>query len=712
MPGFAPLAAAPLASAGLPPGREAFFAGVFALGTAVQGRTRAHAVARGAVVLAGQAQGRIFTQAHAHATGDTRTVTLAGQSRGTVSPQAYVDRAVSVFGAARTAAHAAAASTATIIVDSDAWAELTDTGRITSDYVAQGQAAGVTGTTSTAVPAIAINLDCAVSPSNEGLAAGAIPFTARQGAKAAITARTALLWQAERHIQVAITAVDGQATQPLSLDVKARSFAKARAIGVGSMALTGTARLTGTTNLRAQDRIAVAGRGKANTNAQATLTRALTLAGNAGARAQEDRNASSTSNIHLSGNAIAQAALIGQTSCDITLRAQATADTAVLGHGLSDVSIARRSDAATPVDAAMARTIIFSGASAALIATVTSKTITAHLPLSGHARVQVGTDVAAATAVPIGIACAGRVGLTIGADLRLRLPSVSTASTGLNGTTTKAVILAGIANTAPRTTAQIAPTPLALTGIARATLDLVATSDGQIALTRLSRTSTLIEVSTVPGLHLHLQSTAIVTLHGLGRVAIHLQGVASLSIRINAMAHGLLGLVGAGKSAVVMRAIAGAGFELAAVTGAEAAARGRALDRFTVTRMGAGDTAVRGDAARLITFTGQSAVRVRSRALAQRVVAPNLHAAGTSGLHGKLSAQAVQPDGTCQASMKVDAALHDGSWPLTLQVFGVRAPPGQRRFTPPDTAQGGSVISVPRSGVLRAKPRTGRILKG
>jgi len=360
----------------------------------------------------------------------------------------------------------------------------------------------------------------------------------------------------------------------------------------------------------------------------------------------------------------------------------------------------------------MARAIIFAGASAALTAAATRKTITIPLPLSGHARVQVGTDVAAATAVPIGIACAGRVGLTIGADLRLRLPSVSTASTGLNGTTTKAVILAGIANTALHTIAQIARTPLALPGIARATLDLVATSDGQLALTRLSRTLTLIEANTAPGLRLDLQSTAIVPLHALGHVAIPLHGVASLSIRITAIGRGRFDLVGAGKSAVVMRAIAGAGFELAAVTGAEAAARGRALDRFTVTRMGAGDTAVRGDAARLITFTGQSAVRVRSRALAQRVIAPNLHAAGTSGLHGKLSAQAVRPDGTCQASMSVDAVGRHGSWPLMLLAFGVRAPPGQRRFTQPDTVQGGSIITAPRSGILRAEPRAGRILKG
>ena len=506
--------------------------------------------------------------------------------------------------------------------------------------------------------------------------------------------------------------MDGQATQPLSLDVKARSFAKARAIGVGSMALTGTARLTGTTNLRAQDRIAVAGRGKANTNAQATLTRALTLAGNAGARAQEDRFATSASNIHLSGNAIAHNGLIGRTRGDITLRVETTSTTAVLGHGRSGVDVARRFDAAVNLDAAMARAIIFAGASAALTATVTRKTITAPLPLSGHARVQVGTDVAAATPVPIGIACAGRVGLTIGASQRVFLPFTLTGTIGLSGTATKTVVLAGIASAALHTIAQIARTPLALTGNAHATHRLVATSNGQLTLTRLSRKLTLIEANTVPGLRLDLQSTAIVTLHGLGRVAIHLLGVASLSIRINAMAHGLLGLVGAGKSAVIMRATAGASFDPAAVAGADVAARGQALDRFTVTRTGAGDIAVLGDAARLITVTGQSVMRVSSRALAQRVIAPNLQATGASGLQCKLSAQAIRPDGTCQASMSVDAVGRHGSWPLMLLAFGVRAPPGQRRFTQPDTAQGGSIITAPRSGILRAEPRAGRILKG
>jgi len=712
MPGFAPLAAVPLASAGLPPAREAFFAGVFALGTAVQGRSQAHAVARGAVVFAGQAQGRISTQARTLVAGDTGAFTLAGQSRGTVSPQAYVDRAVSLYGEARTAALTAASNVAGITVYGDASSELADTGQVTGNYVVRGQAAGVTGTTATAVPAIAINLDLAVSPSNEGLLGGALPFTASQDARAAITARAAVLWQAERHIQVAITAVDGQVTQPLSLDVKARSFAKARAIGAGSMALAGTARLTGTTNLRAQDRIAVAGRGKANTNAQATLTRALTLAGNAGARAQEDRNASSTSMYSLHGDAKVHNGLIGRTSGHITLRAQATADTAVLGHGLSGVSIARRFDAAAHVDAAMARAIIFAGASSALTAGATRETITAPLPLSGHARVQVGTDVAAATAVPIGIACAGRVGLSIGASQRVFLPFTLTGTIGLSGTATKTVVLAGIASAATRTIAQIAQTPLVLTGNAHATPGLVATGNGQLTLTRLSRTSALIEVSTVPGLHLHLQATTIVPLHAFGHLAIPLHGAARVPIRIIAIGRSRFDLVGASKSAVVMRAAAGASFELAAVAGAKAAAGGRASDRFTVTRTGAGDIAVRGDAVRLITVTGQSAVRVNSRALAQPVIAPNLQAAGTSGLHGKLSAQAVRPDGTCQASMTVDAIVYGGSWPLTLRVLGVRAPPGQRRFTQPDTAQGGSIITAPRSGVLRAEPRTGRILKG
>ncbi|MFO8125082.1 hypothetical protein [Yoonia sp.] len=148
------------------------------------------------------------------------------------------------------------------------------------------------------------------------------------------------------------------------------------------------------------------------------------------------------------------------------------------------------------------------------------------------------------------------------------------------------------------------------------------------------------------------------------------------------------------------------------MAGAEVAAGARALDKFTVTRTGTGDIAVVGDAARLIKVTGHSVLRVSSRALAQPVLAPHLHATGASGLQGELSAQAVQPDGTGQASMTVAAAFCYGTWPLTLLTFGVRAPPGQRRFTSPDTVQGGSVITVPRSGVLRAEPRTGRILKG
>lgn len=506
--------------------------------------------------------------------------------------------------------------------------------------------------------------------------------------------------------------MDGQAAQQLSMDGAARSFAKARAIGVGSMALAGSARLPGVTNLRAQGGIALAGRGKANPNARATLTRALTLAGNAGARAQEDRFATSAINISLSGNAKARTALVGRASGHITLRVETTANAAVLGHGRSGVDVARRFDAAANVDAAMARAIIFAGASAALTAAVTHKTITAPLLLSGHAQVRVGSDVAAATPVPTGIACAGRVGLSIGASQRIFLPSTLTGTTGLYGTATKTVCLAGIASAAPRTIAHITRTPLALTGSAQATLSITGNSDGRLALTRRSRTSALIDASTVPALHVQLQAAAIVPLHGLGLPALALQGKVRLPGRVAAIRRGRLDLVGAGKSAVVMRATAGASFEPAAVAGAKVAAGGRALDRFTVTRMGSGDIPVRGDAARLITVTGQSVLRVNSRALSQPVLAPNLQAAGVSSLLGKLSAQAVRPDGTCQASTTIDTIVRHVAWPLALLVFGVRAPPGQCRFSPPDTAQGGSAITAPRSGVQRAEPRTGRILEG
>lgn len=689
MPGFAPLAAAPLASVGLPPAREALLAGVFALGASAQGRS----------------------QAHAHATGDTGALTLAGQSRGTAIPQAQTDTAVSIFGAGRAAALTAAASAARITVDGHARAELADTGRVTSDYVVRGQAAGETDTSATAAPAIGVNLLLAGSPSNEGHAAGAISLMAGQNARAGITAHADVLWQAGCDVQSTI-AVKGQVTRPLSLDGTAGSVAQAHATGTGSMALTGTARLAGFTSLRAQDGVALAGRGRAIAGTQATTIYALTLTGQGSAAAQQDRFATSASHTSLSGDAEAQAALIGRTSGHIALGVQAKTDTAVFGHGQSGVSIARHFDAALTVDAAMARAILFGGASAALTAGATRKTITAPLPFSGHAQVRVGTNVEAATPVPMGITCAGRVGLSLNADLRLGLPATLTGTTDLSGITSETVVLAGIASAAPRSFAQVVRTPLALTGIVQATPGLAATSDGKLALTRQSRTTALIDASAGPALHLQLQAAIAVPLRALGDIVLPLQGAGRLPIGITATGRGRLDLVGAGQSAVAMRATAGASFDLDAVAGAKVAARGQALDRVTVTRTGAGDLAVVGDAARLITVTGQSVLRVNSHALAQPVLAPKLHATGASGLQGKLSAQAVQPDGTCQASMTVDAALHDGTWPLTLLAFGVRAPPAQRRFTQPGSAQGGLVIAVPRSGVLRAEPRTGRILKG
>ena len=714
MPGFAPLAAVPLASAGLPLARKAVSTGVFALGATAQGRAQADAVALGAVVLASQARGRIAAQVHFAAANDTGALTLVGQSRGTGIPQADVESVVSVFGAAKAVAHTAAAGAgvARIIVESDARAELANTAQTLGEYGASGQATAQTGTSATAAIALHVNLDLAVLPSNGAHAAGAIPFTARQGAKAAITAHADVLWQAERHILFATTAVEGEATRRLPLDGAARSYATARASGAGSMALAGAARLAGFTHLRAQGGVALAGRGKAIAGTQATTAHVLTLTGQAGAIAQEDRFATSASHTSLSGDATALAGLIGQTSGHITLRVETTSNTAVLGHGQSRIEVARKFDAAAHVNAAMARAIIFAGASAALTASVTRKPITARLPLSGHAQVRVGTDVAAATAVPIGIASVGRGGLSIGASQRLFLPFTLTGTTGLAGTAITTVVLAGITRAAPRTFAQIAFGHVSFLGSAGATSGLAATSAGQLALTRQSRTAALIDASTDPALHLQLQANAAVPLRASGLTALSLQGAARLPIRITATAHGRFDLIGAGQSAVVMHAAAGAGFDLDAVAGAEVAAGARAQDRFTVTRRGAGTIAVRGDAARLITVTGQSVLRVNSRALAQHVLAPNLHARGASGLQGKLSAQAIRPDGTCHASMTVDAAVRHGSWPLSLLAFGVRAPPGQRRFTQPDTAQGGSIITAPRSGVLRAEPRTGRILKG
>jgi hypothetical protein len=574
-----------------------------------------------------------------------------------------------------------------------------------------GLASGVSGHTASAASGVAVRSALKAGIANEAQSAAMLALAGRQTAAATVFSRAVSIWQVAPRTRLA-SRIAVQTARMLSLNGIVRGIVVSRATGVDGISLGGITHLVLHAEGAAALWVPAAGRSAAALHTIAGATRQLSLTGQATGFALPDRVATSSSAIGISGYAEGQTKLVGQASSQIEQKTKATSVTPVFAHGEGRVLFARRIDVAADINARASTTIAIDAATSVSgrIAALARSAVALSGASQGWAQSQ--ADGANSNTVPVDGDSHGQSQHQISAAPYVDIRAALKGTTALLAAATKPLALDGLADVNTRTIAQTGRTPLPLTGTTRATSSLTATSNGKLTLTRQSRTAAVIEAGTVSGLHLQLQAAAIVPLHALGRVGLPLQGAARLPMQITAMGRGRFNLIGAAQSAALMHAPATGRFDLNLMAGAKAAAGGRALDRFNVARRGAGDIAVLGNAARIIPVMVKSTMRVSNRALTQPILVPNLLATGLSALQGKLTAQAKQPDGISRASITVGAALADDTWRLTALVLGVRAPPGQRRFTQPDTAQGGSVITVPRSGVLLTQPRAGRILNG
>jgi hypothetical protein len=133
---------------------------------------------------------------------------------------------------------------------------------------------------------------------------------------------------------------------------------------------------------------------------------------------------------------------------------------------------------------------------------------------------------------------------------------------------------------------------------------------------------------------------------------------------------------------------------------------------FLTARAGVADVAVIGETIRILTFPGQAHAAVAARGLSQSVFAAGLFTRAATSIDLQFTGQALDPQGTAQSRTAIDARLSQGGWSSAALIQGYRAPPGLRRSAAANAAQGGSVVTVQRSGSVLSEPRTGRILQG
>jgi hypothetical protein len=133
---------------------------------------------------------------------------------------------------------------------------------------------------------------------------------------------------------------------------------------------------------------------------------------------------------------------------------------------------------------------------------------------------------------------------------------------------------------------------------------------------------------------------------------------------------------------------------------------------FLTARAGGADVVVTGEAIRILSFPGQAHAAVAARALSQSAFVADLFTRAAASIELQLTGQALDPQGTASSRTAIDAGLSSVGWSSTALIQGYRAPPGLRRSAAPNAAQGGSVVTVLRSGSVLSEPRTGRILQG
>jgi|GEM_PF-1706074 hypothetical protein len=811
MPGFAPLAAAPLASAGVVAPRIAITTGTLALvGRSVGGSTAQAASLQAALVLVGQARSNVAAR-----------------------------------GVAGTALHLG------------------------------GEARGSTGISAAASDSIPTDLDARAGVVCALHAAGALTLAGEQRATLGTTCSSAMLLQIRPQSQAALTvdgAADTDVARALSLAGGGQLQVPAQARGAGGMSLAGAAELGLAVSAGADDLLPANGAGQAEAAVRLTADAAWDIDGQASGIALQARVVTLRAEISLQGRAAGNVALVADLAVPLAPRgtglvqlpvigaAQAafgllravTADLAVsavthrvlplAGSATADQVLEARADGAVYISGQIASTAAAAAAvsasfapglsaaaqsdaaaqaqsglaiigNAAVLAPIrltaagdlqvhqqitggvlaTAQAGPAALALDGQARANLQAAAVAGAELAAVSASAGQVGLQGTTALRADVLSDVHGRTALRTDVDRTVLFDGIIRADAAVTVETHQAAVAMSGQSRASLALAALAATEVTIGRDSLGTIAIDAAAIPALGLTLTVRASTVTRGAAGTAISWGGACaasaaliastSSSAQLGGAGLGLLALAPRAGSAVPLAGIGGAGVTHLAVasndlrlmdacigavaakgaaaplflatgrsalTGAilgraaqgalpvtlitqiaaaldaiasdalavSGAATGRlpldALGRgtFLTARAGGADVAVTGEAIRILSFPGQAHAAVAARALSQSAFAAGLFTRAATSIDLQLKGQALDPQGTASSHAAIDARLSQGGWSSTALIQGYRAPPGLRRSAAPNAAQGGSVVTVLRSGSVLSEPRTGRILQG
>lgn len=626
MPGFAPLGAVPLASAGVATSRAAAVRGTLALlGRSVGGSTAQTANVQGALVLVGQARSDVAARGVAGT-----TLSLGGEARGS------------------------------------------------------------TGIGSAASGGVSTGLDALASVVGVVQSSGAITLTGDQRAKLGTTGGSAMLWQITPQSRAALAidgAADADAASALSLTGSVQLQVPAQAHGAGGMGFAGAARLGLTVSAVAGAFLTVDCAGQSVAAVSLTANAAVDLDGLASGIALQARAGSLRSEINLLGLAAGHVALVADLALPVVPQGVGLVQLPVRGVCHTAFDVVRAITADLPVSAATHRVLPLAGAATArqvlaaraggvihlsgqiastaassaavsapfalglaaaaqtndvaeaqsgfaiiVKATVSapigltaagpvhvSRQITgvvlanaqtrpAALTLDGQARAGLQAAAVAGAVLAAVTASAGQVGLQGESDLRADVVSEVYARTALRADLTRPVLFDSVTRAAAVVTGETHQAGLAISCQSRSAVALSAHSVGEITVGRDSLGTVAIDAAAIPALGLTLSLRAITKTQGAASTVIPLSGdcagssaliaLAASSTRLSGTALALVDLTPRGSSAIALAGVGRGGVTHSAVAGDDL----RLMDACI------GAVVAKGDAVPLFAATGQMAM--------------------------------------------------------------------------------------------------------
>jgi len=626
MPGFAPLAAVPLASAGVAASRAAAVTGMLALvGQSVGGSTAQAASVQAALV-------------------------LVGQARSDVAAWGVAGTALPLGGAARGSTGIGAAASDSIPTDLDTRAGVVSTVHAAGALTLAGEQRATLGTTGSSALLLQIrpqsqaaltidggaNADAARTLSLTGSGRLQVPAQAQGagGIDLAGAARLALTNSADAEAvltvdsagqavaAVRLTAdaawdIDGQASgialQARVATLRAEINLQGRAAGdvalVADLALSLPPRGTGLLQLpvigAAQAAFGILRAVTADLAVSAVTHRVLPLAGDATARQVLPARADGT--VHLSGQIASTAAAAAAVSASFTPGLSVAAQSDAAAQAQSGLAIIGNAAVSAPIGLTAAGHLHISRQiTGAVLAAAQAGP--AALTLDGQARAGLQAAAVAGAELAAVTASAGEVGLQGATDLRADVLSDVHGRTTLRADADRTVLFDGIIRADAAVGAETHQADLAISCQSEASLALAALATTEVTIGRDSLGTTAIDAAAVPALGLALTIRAITLTRGAAGTAISWGGECAASAALIASSSSSAQLGGAGLGLLALTPRAGSAVALGGIGRAGVAHRAVASNDLRFMDACIGAVTANGVAAPRFLATGRSAM--------------------------------------------------------------------------------------------------------